>query len=134
MYSQALIFIAFGIGLNPRQGKVIGPAFAPLLIGAVLAIGNLCSNLARPGYTGMCTFIVQFNSRLRRTDVFHTSIQSGAMSWSDGCQKRDAVSLRSLVSSVSGCYLEWYFLSSCSSVGLGEAPLRGLGIEACLVV
>ena len=53
-FCQALIFLAFGLGLDPRQGKAISPAFAPLLIGLVLGLGTLCSGLVKPGYSGMC--------------------------------------------------------------------------------
>ena len=54
MFSQALIFIAFGVGLDPRQAKVFGPAFAPILVGLSLGFGTLASSLAKPGYTGIC--------------------------------------------------------------------------------
>lgn len=32
MFAQALIFVAFGVGLEPRQRDVIGPAMAPVLV------------------------------------------------------------------------------------------------------
>lgn len=54
LFCQALIFIAFGLGLDPRQNKVLGPAFAPVLIGVSLSLGLMCSGLLKPGYTGMC--------------------------------------------------------------------------------
>ena len=53
MFSQALIFIAFGVGLDPRQAKVFGPALAPLLVAASLALGTFSSSLIKPGYTGL---------------------------------------------------------------------------------
>jgi hypothetical protein len=32
MTSFALIFIAFGVGLDPRQREVFGPALSPILV------------------------------------------------------------------------------------------------------
>lgn len=54
MFAQALIFTAFGVGLDPRQGKVFGPALSPVLVGLTLGFGTLASSLAKPGYTGIC--------------------------------------------------------------------------------
>ena len=54
MFAQALIFTAFGVGLDPRQAKVIGPALAPFLVGLVVALGTLASGLTTSGYTGVC--------------------------------------------------------------------------------
>jgi glycerol uptake facilitator-like aquaporin len=53
MFAQALIFTAFGVGLDPRQRKVFGPALSPVLVGFTLAFGTLASCLAKPGYTGL---------------------------------------------------------------------------------
>lgn len=33
MTSFALVFIAFGVGLDPRQREVFGPALSPILVG-----------------------------------------------------------------------------------------------------
>lgn len=52
-FAQGLIFTAFGVGLDPRQGKVFGPALAPMLVGLTLGFGTLVSAIARPGYTGV---------------------------------------------------------------------------------
>lgn len=51
---QALIFIAFGVGLDPRQLEAVGPTLAPVLVGAVLALGSIASVFARPGFFGAC--------------------------------------------------------------------------------
>jgi hypothetical protein len=53
MFSQAMIFIAFGVGLDPRQAKVFGSALAPILVGASLALGTFSSSLIKPGYSGV---------------------------------------------------------------------------------
>lgn len=53
MFAQALIFTAFGVGLDPRQAKVFGPALSPVLVGLTLGLGTLASSLAKPGYTGI---------------------------------------------------------------------------------
>ena len=54
MFAQALIFVAFGVGLDPRQGKVFGAALSPILVGASLSLGTLASSMVKPGYTGIC--------------------------------------------------------------------------------
>lgn len=56
MFAQALIFVAFGVGLDPRQAKVFGPAYAPVLVGLSLGFGTLSSSLAKEGYTGVGKF------------------------------------------------------------------------------
>ncbi|KAK5116691.1 hypothetical protein LTR62_007365 [Meristemomyces frigidus] len=63
MFAQALIFTAFGVGLDPRQGKVFGPALSPVLVGLTLGFGTLASSLAKPGYTGICTVTTQQSDR-----------------------------------------------------------------------
>jgi hypothetical protein len=37
MTSFVLIFIAFGVGLDPRQREVLGPALSPILVGLISA-------------------------------------------------------------------------------------------------
>ena len=64
LFSQALLFLAFGVGLDPRQGRTLGPAFAPSLVGIILALGGLCSNLVKLGYTGMCKYPLSFRPQL----------------------------------------------------------------------
>lgn len=63
MFSLILLFIAFGVGLEPRQAKIVGPAFAPILVGAVLALATLASSVAKPGYIGVCEFHVTIDTR-----------------------------------------------------------------------
>ena len=53
MFSQAMIFLAFGVGLDPRQAKVFGSALAPIFVGATLALGTFSSSLIKPGYSGV---------------------------------------------------------------------------------
>lgn len=53
VFAQALIFTAFGVGLDPRQSKIFGPAIAPLLIGFIIALTTLASGITKPGYTGL---------------------------------------------------------------------------------
>ena len=56
-FAQALIFVAFGVGLDPRQGKVFGAALSPILVGASLSLGTLASAMVKPGYTGICELL-----------------------------------------------------------------------------
>jgi hypothetical protein len=51
---MALIFSAFGVGLDPRQATVFGPVLGPALVGLALAIISLSSMFVKPGYTGSC--------------------------------------------------------------------------------
>ena len=57
MFAQCLIFTAFGVGLDPRSAKSLGPALAPVLVGTSLGLGTLASAIAKPGYTGVCEYI-----------------------------------------------------------------------------
>ncbi|KAF1844555.1 uncharacterized protein K460DRAFT_246560, partial [Cucurbitaria berberidis CBS 394.84] len=58
MTSFALVFIAFGVGLDPRQREVFGPALSPILVGLALAICTFASGVARAGYSGACRLLV----------------------------------------------------------------------------
>ncbi|PSN67864.1 aquaporin-like protein, partial [Corynespora cassiicola Philippines] len=52
MSSFALVMIAFGVGLDPRQRDVFGPALSPILIGLAIALCSFASGIARQGYSG----------------------------------------------------------------------------------
>ncbi|KAF2266102.1 MIP transporter [Lojkania enalia] len=52
MTCSTLIFIAFGVALDPRQRQVFGPAYAPVLVGLTLGLCSFASGIARPGYGG----------------------------------------------------------------------------------
>ncbi|KAF2865558.1 aquaporin-like protein [Massariosphaeria phaeospora] len=52
MSSFALIFIAFGVGLDPRQRDVFGPALSPILVGLSVGLCSFATGVARPGYAG----------------------------------------------------------------------------------
>lgn len=54
MFALGLMFVAFGVGLDPRQGKTLGPALGPILVGLTLGFATLASSAAEPGYTGVC--------------------------------------------------------------------------------
>lgn len=47
-----LLFLAFGLGLDPRQAQIVGPTLAPFLVG--LASGTLAfsTGFTRYGYGG----------------------------------------------------------------------------------
>ncbi|KAL4903047.1 hypothetical protein BDW74DRAFT_180337 [Aspergillus multicolor] len=48
----ALLFLSFGVGLDPRQRDVFGPALGPILVGFVLAMCTFFTGISRPGYSG----------------------------------------------------------------------------------
>ncbi|PWW73642.1 aquaporin-like protein [Tuber magnatum] len=47
-----VLFIAFGVGLDPRQRDIFGPALGPILIGLAIAIISFITGIMRQGYTG----------------------------------------------------------------------------------
>ncbi|KAF2640957.1 MIP transporter [Massarina eburnea CBS 473.64] len=52
MTALSFIFISFGVGLDPRQRGVFGPALSPILVGFAYALCNFASGIARVGYSG----------------------------------------------------------------------------------
>lgn len=46
------IFLAFGVGLDPRQAGTFGPALAPILVGFVVGVVGLASSFSVPGFGG----------------------------------------------------------------------------------
>ncbi|KAJ5146131.1 uncharacterized protein N7515_000695 [Penicillium bovifimosum] len=55
----ALIFLSFGVGLDPRQRSVFGPALGPIFVGIVLGMCTFVTGFSRPGYTGFCKSLSQ---------------------------------------------------------------------------
>ncbi|KAJ9658019.1 hypothetical protein H2198_003988 [Neophaeococcomyces mojaviensis] len=47
-----MLFLAFGVGLDPRQASTFGPALAPILVGFVLGVTCLATAFAVPGFGG----------------------------------------------------------------------------------
>jgi glycerol uptake facilitator-like aquaporin len=52
VFSLALLFMAFGVGLDPRQKQTIGPAMGPFLVGMTLGVLSFGSGFTRYGYGG----------------------------------------------------------------------------------
>lgn len=50
--SLVIIFLAFGVGLDPRQASTYGPALAPVLVGMVVGLTAFATSFAIPGYGG----------------------------------------------------------------------------------
>ncbi|KAK1834471.1 aquaporin-like protein [Podospora conica] len=50
--SFVLLFLAFGLGLDPRQAALFGPRLGPLLVGVALGLTTFASSGMIPGYTG----------------------------------------------------------------------------------
>jgi hypothetical protein len=44
MTSFVLIFIAFGVGLDPRQREVFGPALSPILVSIIISYHSFVGN------------------------------------------------------------------------------------------
>lgn len=49
----ALLFMSFGVGLDPRQRQVFGPALGPVLVGLVLGVLSFGTSFTRRGYNGI---------------------------------------------------------------------------------
>ncbi|KAF7590782.1 hypothetical protein BBP40_002398 [Aspergillus hancockii] len=52
MFCLMLIFISFGVGLDPRQAQTFGPALSPWLVGLGLGVTSWSSAYTRAGYAG----------------------------------------------------------------------------------
>jgi len=50
--SFTTLFLAFGVGLDPRQAKLFGPRMGPFLVGCVLGLVSFSSIGLAPGYVG----------------------------------------------------------------------------------
>jgi glycerol uptake facilitator-like aquaporin len=50
--SLFLLFLAFGLGLDPRNAGSFGPSLGPFLIGAAAATTLFAGGIARKGYLG----------------------------------------------------------------------------------
>ncbi|KFY08157.1 hypothetical protein V492_06492 [Pseudogymnoascus sp. VKM F-4246] len=46
------LFLAFGVGLDPRQAQTFGPALGPFLVGVVLGVLSFGTSITRTGYAG----------------------------------------------------------------------------------
>ena len=52
MACLTLLFLAFGVGLDPRQKQVFGPTLAPALVGLAVGVMLFGTAIGRPGYGG----------------------------------------------------------------------------------
>lgn len=66
------LFLAFGIGLDPRQRNVYGPALAPALVGGVVWTLVMTFGFALPGYGG---------ASLNPTRCFGAYVATGFPGW-----------------------------------------------------
>lgn len=52
MSDFVLLFLAFGVGLDPRQRETYGPALGPILVGFTLGVLSFGTSIVRDGYGG----------------------------------------------------------------------------------
>ncbi|KAB8249201.1 aquaporin-like protein [Aspergillus flavus] len=52
VFTLLLIFLSFGVGLDPRQGRIYGAALSPFLVGLALGLVSWGSAFSRAGYAG----------------------------------------------------------------------------------
>lgn len=70
MFSFLTLFLAFGLGLDPRNAGAFGPGLAPILIGISSAINVFSGAIARPGYLGACKALLpSINRRLAHSSL-----------------------------------------------------------------
>ena len=50
----AVIFVSFGVGLDPRQSQVLGAALSPVLIGLTVALSSFATGFVKEGWYGAC--------------------------------------------------------------------------------
>jgi glycerol uptake facilitator-like aquaporin len=50
--SFVLLFLSFGVGLDPRQALLFGPQLGPLLVGMALGLVSFSSSGVAAGYSG----------------------------------------------------------------------------------
>jgi len=48
----AMIFVAFGVGLDPRQSQVLGAALSPVLVGLTVSLGIFATGFVKEGWYG----------------------------------------------------------------------------------
>ena len=50
--SFVLLFLAYGVGLDPRQALIFGPKLGPVLVGSSLGLVSFATSGIAPGYAG----------------------------------------------------------------------------------
>lgn len=62
-----VVFVAFGVGLEPRQGKTLGPALSPILVGVTVGLATFGTGSVHPGWSGACKLVAteHVNKELR---------------------------------------------------------------------
>jgi len=51
-----LLFLAYGVGLDPRQAKLYGAKYGPVLVGLTVGLMTSLTATLHPGYTGAAMF------------------------------------------------------------------------------
>ena len=77
--SFVLLFLAFGVGLDPRQAVLFGPRLGPFLVGASLGLISFSTSGMVPGYAGAqmnparCLAYGIVRGNMSRKYAFHVS-------------------------------------------------------------
>ncbi|KAE8311947.1 major intrinsic protein-domain-containing protein [Aspergillus transmontanensis] len=77
IFCLVLIFLSFGVGLDPRQSSIYGAALSPFLVGMTLGVVSWGSSFTRAGYAG--AFGRQWLRNNMLTHNLHDSIKPGPM-------------------------------------------------------
>ncbi|KAB8220220.1 major intrinsic protein-domain-containing protein [Aspergillus novoparasiticus] len=117
IFCLVLIFLSFGVGLDPRQSSIYGAALSPFLVGMTLGVVSWGSSFTRAGYAAGRKCLQ--NGML--THYLHDSVKSGPMLWRLCSYQFSRISLDSMGRSSRCFHRAWYCL-------LCRAPLGSLKV------
>lgn len=80
VYCLCLVFLSFGVALDPRQGGIFGPALSPWLVGLVLGLLSWGSAFTRAGYDGAGNELSNPTRRYRYTKM-RRRLESRPLLW-----------------------------------------------------
>jgi hypothetical protein len=85
MGSIALLYLLFGVGIDPHQTHCYGPAYSVVLVALSFGLVSFISWPVKPGYSGVCKSIriITFLGFMLRL-IMHISIESCTLFWTHG--------------------------------------------------
>lgn len=76
--SLAVIFLSFGVGLDPRQSQVLGAALSPALVGLTVGLASFATGFVKDGWYGagkLCIYlsihVLHHQDRLPLSCILH---------------------------------------------------------------
>jgi hypothetical protein len=87
MGSAALLFLLFGVGINPHQKHTYGPAYSVVLVCLSFGLVSFISWPVIPGYSGVCKLCDKLYLVLiiaAKANLRFISAESSTMFWANG--------------------------------------------------